>query len=84
MRNRLRTVTTVKATIGEIKSMALVLWNEGYRGDKQGRPLDKNKPLIPSVIAARCEVSLPIATQINHLLAVWSLGTVPVGEYDKI
>lgn len=84
MRNRLRIVSSMKATIGEIKEMALTLWNAGYRCDKRGGALDKNKPLIPAVIADHCDVTLPIAAQINHLLVVWSLGTVPVGEWDKL
>lgn len=71
-------------TVGDIRTKALELWNAGYRGDRQGRPVDKSKPLIPSVLAARFGLSIGMATQINHLLAVWSLGTVAVGEYDGI
>ena len=74
----------MKATVGDIKAMAVALWNAGYRGDKQGRPIDINKPLISEVIAKECGVPLSVAAQVNHLLAVWSIGAVPFGEYDKL
>ena len=74
----------MKATVGDIKAMAVALWNEGYRGDKQGRPIDINKPLIPVVIARKCDVSLSVAAQVNHLIVMWSIGAVPFGEYDKL
>lgn len=65
-------------------SLAETLWQAGYRGDKQGRPLDKAKPLIPAVIANHTELPLPVAIRVNHLLAVWSIGTVAVGVYDEL
>jgi len=75
---------TNEATIGEIRAAALDLWRAGYQGDRRAQPIDKAKPLIPSVIAARLGLSLPLATLVNHCLVVWSLGTVPVGEFDAL
>lgn len=71
-------------TIGELKVIALVLWNSGWRGNASGRPLDSAKPLVPESIARHAGLSLLHARQVNHLLGVWSRGVVRVGEYDKI
>lgn len=65
-------------------AVAKTLWNAGYQGDKQGRQLDRTKPLIPAVIADVAELPLAVAVRVNHLLAVWSIGTVPFGEYDAL
>lgn len=71
-------------TIGEIRTFAIGLWGQGYKGDKSGRPVDPSKPLIPSVIAQRFGVGLAFAIKANHCVLVWSLGRVPVGQFDKL
>lgn len=65
-------------------AVAKTLWESGFRGDKQGRPLDRTKPLIPAVIADQAELPLAVAIRVNHLLVVWSLGTVAFGEHDEL
>lgn len=71
-------------SIGTIRLTALGLWNDGWRGDTNGVPLDKSKPLIPEAIASEMGVTLKVARLINHQLVSWSIGTVKLGEYDKL
>jgi hypothetical protein len=64
--------------------LAKTLWQAGYQGDKQGRPINRDKPLIPSAIAEAMELPLGVAVQVNHLLVVWSLGAAPFGQWDRV
>jgi hypothetical protein len=69
--------------IDQVTADALRLWSDGYRLQrKTGRPVDPAKPLIPSVLADRFGWQRNWAHQVNYLLAVWSLGEVPVGQFD--
>ncbi len=80
----MKTATEQSESIGSIRAFALLLWNDGYRANRDGAPLDRAKPLIPSVLAERFELGTVLANQVNHCLVVWSHGTVPVGEFDAI
>lgn len=73
----------MKTSPATLVSIAETLWAYGFQGDRRGRPLDKSKPLIPAVIADVAELPLPVAIRVNHLLVVWSLGTVALGDYDE-
>lgn len=74
----------MKTSPETLVALAKTLWSSGFQGDSQGRPLDRTKPLIPQVIADVAELPLAVAIRVNHLLAVWSLGTVKHGEYDEL
>ncbi len=68
----------------EIIAQALFLFSEGYRLGENRRPIDPDKPLIPSELARCFGWRIGYASQVNHLLVVWSLGEKPVGEYDHL
>jgi hypothetical protein len=72
-------------TIGTLRTLALTLWQDGWRINPcTFRPLNAQKPVTPSAIADAVELPYSVAVQVCHLLNVWSLGSVPVGEFDRI
>lgn len=70
-------------TIGEIKAKAKELWDAGYRLDKKTRrPV--SFPMTPDAIQHASGFERVAALQVLHCLNVWSLGVVPVGQFDRI
>ncbi len=67
-----------------ILQLAENLYYAGHRIKKRGGLVDPAKRLVPSEIAAANNITVTAASKAVHLVHVWCIGTVPVGQIDLL